>query len=103
MHVSLRDVPTDTLSNGWRDFMLERNRSEGLVDAIRQFAKLHYGVKKNDRLTYTYVPGAGVTLRRNDRVVGTVRGVGFAHFLFSILVGPGADSSLRAGYLSAGR
>lgn len=72
-----------------RDF--ERNAGEKGTRARVQIAKLLSAVtdmKSGDRLTFTYEPGKGSTIRRSDGTTSTFEGKDFADSFLLLYVGP---------------
>ncbi len=57
-------------------------------------------VKDGSEMTFTYVPGAGTTVNRDGKDVGTIEGKEFAEALFSLWLGPKPPSEdLKKGLL----
>lgn len=60
---------------------------ERLRPKIDAFNDLYVDIEKNDRYAISYVPGQGLELAHNDKVLGTVAGDAFANAYFHIWFG----------------
>ena len=71
-----------------------------IKERIAKFEKLIPDVKKGDRLTFAYRPGAGVELLANGKSAGSIEGKDFADALFRVWLGPKpSDKALKDGML----
>jgi len=68
--------------------------------AIAEFTSLIDDVSKGDVLSFTWRPGTGVEIAKNDTVRGTIAGDDFARTLFTVWFGPEpGDANLKHGML----
>ena len=78
-------------------------RYQELQPRIERFHDLYQDVSEGDRYAMEYAPGAGTTLLRNGRPVGSVEGADFAAAYFGIwLGGEPLSEDLRTALLGNG-
>jgi hypothetical protein len=63
------------------------DRFTALAPHIRQLNALYEDVKPGDEYTATHIPGTGLELALNDRVLGVVPGAEYSAAFFSIWIG----------------
>jgi hypothetical protein len=67
---------------------------------IERFGKLIPDVKKGDRLSFIYRPGAGLEVQAGGKTAGVIEGKDFADALMRVWLGEKpADKALKAGLL----
>ena len=98
----VRDVGRGDIVKAWNEgFHKNATVPEAqLRDRIAQLNSWMVGFKNGDVLSFTYVPGSGVSVDINGQHKGTIQGDDFAQSLFAIWLGahpPG--SSLKKGLL----
>src|SRR5262249_4851911 len=94
--VFLRDIDGARLGSGWAD---ELRKVGGTEASISRFTSFIGDVKKDDKMSFTWCPDAGVA----RTVRGTVPGDDFARTLFTIWFGPEpGDENLKRGMLGKG-
>jgi hypothetical protein len=93
----LRDIDRGRLASGWAD---ELRKVGGKTSEITQFTSFIPDVKKDDAMSFTWRPGAGIEVAKNGQVRGTVPGDDFARSLFTVWFGPEpGDENLKRGML----
>lgn len=100
--VFLRSVDGTTVANAISEGFDNNAARElpALKERIARFGKLIPDVKKGDRLTFVYRPGAGVEVQAGGKTAGVIEGKDFADALFRVwLGGKPADKALKAGLL----
>lgn len=86
----VRDVDASDVSKGW-DEGFEKNAASQLPALKERIATLHgwmADVKKGERLTFGFAPGAGLQVDVNGTVKGTIAGDDFGQAFLSIWLGP---------------
>jgi chalcone isomerase-like protein len=95
----LRDIDRGRLASGWAD-SLRKVGGKKLEPAIAQFTSMIGDVKKDDTMSFTSRPGAGVEVSLRGQSRGTVPGDEFSHALFTVWFGPNpGDANLKRGML----
>jgi hypothetical protein len=95
----LRDIDRKNLTSGWAT-SLQKIGGKTMEPAIAEFTSLIDDVSKGDMLSFTWRPGTGVEIAKNDTVRGTVAGDAFARTLFTVWFGPEpGDANLKHGML----
>ena len=98
----VREVTRDQVVDAWNEGF-EKNAGKNLAALqarIRRLDAWMVGFRAHDTLSFTYVPGAGVTVAVNATTKGTIEGDDFARGLFAIWLGPEPpNASLKAGLL----
>jgi len=73
-------------------------KAKRLTEELKALNKLYKDVKAGQRYTLTYLPGRGVEMALDGKVLGSVQGAEFAAAYFSIWLGPDPVSkSLQEG------
>ncbi len=88
--VFVRKVDKDALCSGWKEG-LANNSPEASVEVKAQFEQLCSflaDVSSDDRLRFTYVPGAGTEIEVKGNVKGTIPGKPFADAILACWLGP---------------
>lgn len=100
----LRNVGGSDLTQAW-DEGFEKNVPDQVaalkprIELIKSFTK---DMKTGQRLTFTHIPGAGITVDIDGAVMGTVEGDDFARAFLSIWFGPNPpNKGLKDGLLGA--
>ncbi|HEU4727461.1 MAG TPA: chalcone isomerase family protein [Kofleriaceae bacterium] len=86
----VRDVDRDDILEAWHDGF-KHNATVPLATLKPQIDRLDAWMpafSEGDTLTFTYVPGEGVTVEVNGKARGVLKGDDFARSLFSIWLGP---------------
>jgi hypothetical protein len=93
LHVVVGEADADRFLEGFRKG-IEKNQSEQEVAALRErmaaFDRLFESVKtvkKNDVITFDWLPGEGTRISLNDRELGRIAGADFYRALLSIWIG----------------
>jgi long-chain acyl-CoA synthetase len=95
----LRDIDRKSLTSGWAE-PLRKIGGAKMEPAIAQFTSLIDDVRKGDTLSFTWRPGGGLEIAKNDTVRGTIAGDDFARTLFTVWFGPNpGDENLKRGML----
>jgi hypothetical protein len=63
-------------------------KAKSMTSELEAFNSLYRDVKAGQRYTFTYLPGQGLEMALDDRVLGQVRGDEFAAAYLSIWLGP---------------
>jgi len=63
-------------------------KAKSMTGELEAFNSLYRDVKAGQRYTFTYLPGQGLEMALDDRVLGQVRGDEFAAAYLSIWLGP---------------
>jgi len=93
----LRDIDRGRLASGRAD---ELRKVGGKAPEITQFTSLIPDVKTGDTMSFTWRPGAGLEVAKDNEVRGTVPGEDFARALFTLWFGPKpGDENLKRGML----
>ncbi len=90
--------------DAWRSDLKANNKGDysKLKPQIAQFAKLFDAAKSGDEIIMDYVPGKGVSVTHNGRLMGTVSGNNFHEALLHVYVGPHPPTeTLKKGLLGA--
>ena len=89
MHM-LHDVSHTQFADHWFDDLKANNRDDyaQLEPQARQFVALFEDAKKGDEIVMDYVPGTGLSVTRDGKLVGSVSGDGFARAVLNVYVGP---------------
>jgi hypothetical protein len=98
----LRDVGADDLQDAWTDGFEKNAKSQlpALKERINQLNGWMGDVKKGERLSFTYKPGAGLQVEVNGAVKGTIKGEDFNKAFHSIWLGAEPPNpELKAGLL----
>ena len=95
----LRNIDRNRLTSGWAE-PLRKIGGKGMEPTIDQFSSLIDDVSTGDTLAFTWRPGAGLEIAKNDKVRGTIAGDEFARTLFTVWFGPApGDANLKRGML----
>lgn len=71
-----------------------------IKERIEKFGKLIPNVKKGDKLSFIYRPGAGVEVQGGGKTLGAIEGKDFGDALLRVWLGPNpSDKALKAGLL----
>jgi len=99
--VFVRDVDRGDIVEAWQKGFKNNGADLGkLGSRIGQLAAWMPDLKKKDTLSFTYVPGTGVTVAVKGQDKGTIAGADFGSALFAIWLGPDpADGGLKKGLL----
>lgn len=95
-----RDEMVEALTDGFR-----RNASDygALRARVQRFARWMPELEEGDTLTFTYVPGQGLSVNVKGRNRGTIEGDDFARAFFAIFVGDRPpNAGLRRGLIGGG-
>ncbi|HTR59114.1 MAG TPA: chalcone isomerase family protein [Casimicrobiaceae bacterium] len=98
----VRNVGADDLRKGWSEGFEKNSKDQlpALKDRIAMLNGWMTDVKTGDRLTFTYKPGAGVSVNVNGTVKGTVKGDDFGKSFLSIWLGADPPNpEIKAGLL----
>jgi hypothetical protein len=100
----VRDVEREEMVSALRDgFRRNAGGQQSALSArVNQLARMMPELEEGDVMTFTYVPGTGLTVNVNGRSKGTIEGTDFARVFFSIWLGsqppnPGLRSGLLGG------
>jgi len=98
----VRSVGKEKLTEAWTEGF-DKNAGDKRTELASDLAKLNAAmidVKKEDRITLTYLPDAGVTVSVKGKADVLIPGAAFQRVLFSIWLGPNPpNASLREGLL----
>lgn len=98
----VRDVKRDQVTDAWNDGF-RKNAGKNAAALAARIQKLNGWMRDfrpHDTLTFTCVPGTGVTVDVNATTKGTIEGDDFARGLLSIWLGADPpNASLKAGLL----
>ncbi len=95
----VRDVDRDDLVKAWNEGF-EKNGGEKLGAKVKQLCDWMPDMKEGGDLTFTYVPGKGVTVSVNAKTKGTIEGADFAKTMWAIFLGPKPpNAGLKTGLL----
>jgi chalcone isomerase-like protein len=95
----LRAIDKKSLTSNWAD-SLRKSGGKTMEPKIGEFTSLIDDVATGDTLSFTWRPGAGVEIAKNDAVRGKITGDDFARALFSLWFGPEpGDPNLKTGML----
>jgi len=86
----LRSVGKDKICGAWHDG-LKNNTAKPSAEVKSQFDTLctyMADFNKGEKMTTTYVPGKGTTIKVKGQVKGTIPGKAFADALFRCWIGP---------------
>lgn len=101
MHM-LHDVSHDQFADAWRDDLENNNPSvyKQLGTQVDQFVALFNDAKDGDEIVMDFVPGSGLSVSHNGKLMGTVAGDDFAHAVLHCYVGPNPPTEkLKKGLL----
>jgi len=84
----VRDVDRDDITEAWSE-QFKKNGADmtKLKASIDQLNKWMSGMDEGDKLSFTYVPGKGVTVVVKGVEKGTIQGADFGHSFFAIWFG----------------
>lgn len=103
MHFIYDGVSAEKLQTAWKDgFALTApNADKALQEAMAAFTTMFtVEAKKNDIYDIIWLPGKGVEVRFNDKVLGMISGLDFKQALFGIWLGKQpVDAKLKEGML----
>ncbi len=98
----VRKVGESDITSAWREG-LKKNAGDKLAayeDRLETLNSWMARMADGDRMTFTYIPGAGLEVSVKGAVKGTIEGSDFAGVFFAIwLGGSPPNRSLRAGLL----
>ena len=95
----VRDVDRDDLVKAWNEGF-EKNGGEKLGPKVKQLCDWMPDMKEGGDLTFTYVPGKGVTVSVNAKSKGTIEGADFGRIMWAIFLGPKPpNAGLKTGLL----
>lgn len=85
-----RDISHARFANAWLE---DLRRNSGVayarfVGEAERFTSFFPDARSGDRIDIDYVPGRGVRVVRNGRLIGTVHGHGFHRALLRVYLGP---------------
>jgi hypothetical protein len=85
----IRDVGANDIRKAWNEGFAEnaKDRLSALQDRMAILDDWMTGMNVGQRLTFSFKPGAGVTVVVNGAAKGTIKGDDFARALFSIWLG----------------
>ena len=93
----------DKLVAGWEDgfFNNSQEKMNSLHERITTFnAFFSADLRENDRITISYIPGQGTTVKINDETKGTIPGSDFMQALWAIWLGANPmDGGMKDGML----
>jgi Chalcone isomerase-like len=98
----LRNLSKEQLTDGYKEGFEANAKEKAAAQKanIDKFFGMLADVKEGEEMTYAYVPGAGTTVSKGDKVIGTIEGRDFADALFAIWLGPKPPSEdLKKGML----
>jgi len=98
----LRNLSKEQLTDAYKEGFEANAKEKAAAQKanIDKFFGMLGEVKEGEAMTYAYVPGAGTTVSRGDKVIGTIEGKDFADALFAIWLGPKPPSEdLKKGML----
>lgn len=96
----VRDVDASDVRDAYRTSLAAALRNPALRERVNQLLGYMGAMREGNRMTYTYVPGTGVTVQIGTRVKGTIPGEDFARAFFSIWFGANPpNSGLKTGLL----
>ena len=99
-----KEVDREKLIKAWREGF-EKNQSSDTLAQLQERIEQFYGyfdsgVVAREQYSFDYVPGAGVRVSRNDKLLGTIEGEDFKNALLEIWLGNHpADKKLKKGML----
>lgn len=90
---------TDAINEGFKNSLGENVSS--FKNEIDQFTSFFADeIKKNDIFDIAYIPKEGVSVYKNEKLKGTIKGIDFKRAVFSIWLGEKpADAKLKKGML----
>jgi len=98
----VRSVGKEKLAEAWTEGF-DKNAGDqraALAEGLATLNAAMVDVKKEDRITLTYLPGTGVTVSVKGKDAAVIPGDDFQRVLFSIWLGPNPPNvSLREGLL----
>lgn len=92
----------DKLIEGWNDGFFNNSQEKLYIlqERITTFNTFFRDMAANDRITFSYIPKQGTTVKINDETKGTIPGSDFMQALWAIWLGSNpADSDLKKGML----
>jgi len=98
------EVTPEKLLKAWKEGF-EKNQTEEKLKAMQTEIARFYGLfkesaVKGDRYTIDYVPASGISVRKNDVLLGIIQGEDFRSALLEIWLGNHpADKQLKKGML----
>jgi hypothetical protein len=97
----VRNVDAADVVKGWNEAFEKNAKSNlpALKDRIAMLNGWMADLKSGERLTFVYIPDAGVQVDVNGTVKGTIKGDDFAKALFSIWLGDPPNPELKSGLL----
>lgn len=101
MHL-LHDISHKQFADNWMDDLKHNN--PGIMDKLgaqaKQFVGLFDDAKKGDEIIMDFVPGTGLSVTHNGKLMGTVAGDEFARDVLHCYVGPNPPTEkLKKGML----
>ena len=99
-----KEVDKEKLLTAWREGF-NMNQDDEVIKAISERMDQFYGffsenAVEKDQFIIDYIPGKGTTVRKNNKVLGTIPGVDFKNALLEIWLGNfPADDDLKRGML----
>lgn len=101
MHL-LHDVSHKQFADNWMDDL--KNNNPGIMDKLgeqaKQFTTLFDDARKGDEIVMDFVPGTGMSVTHNGKLMGTVAGDEFARDVLHCYVGPNPPTEkLKKGML----
>ena len=103
MHFIHSKVSKEKIVKGWQDgfFNNSQEKMNSLQERITTFnAFFSKDLLKNDRITISYIPEQGTTVKINDETKGTIPGSDFMQALWAIWLGAyPADGGMKEGML----
>jgi hypothetical protein len=95
-HIELhfvRDVDLDDLQDAFTEGF-EKNGGSSLGEKVKALNGMMADMEDGQRMSLSYVPGKGTTVKVKGKKKGVVEGADFAKVLFTIFVGPKAPNRL---------
>lgn len=89
----VRDVDLDDLQDAF-DEGFKKNGGGSMSAKVKQLNGWMADMEEGQRMSLSYVPGKGTTVKVKGKTKGTIEGADFAKVLFTIFVGPKAPNSL---------
>ena len=98
----LHDVSRKQFADNWKDDLKNNNPGveQQYAAQMNQFIGLFDDAKDGDTVIMDFVPGTGLSVTHNGKLMGTVAGDGFAYDVLHCYVGPNPPTSkLKRGML----
>lgn len=96
------DISHEQFADHWRDDLKANNPDVfgKIKPQVEQFVTLFDDAREGDEIVMDYVPGQGLSVTHNGKLMGNVAGDAFARALLHVYVGPHPPSdALKAGLL----